>query len=132
LSRDYSKLNDQKIGEELYFKRAPPRFFDGRYLSSLHQRRPISQLAVRLSPYSNDSKRAVIVIYVINWHRALPRAEARCRISLFTARLLWAEASLGAPLGRGFLLILMRVRLCYGWRLGAGSRQPLTSKINSL
>jgi hypothetical protein len=60
LSRDYSKLNDKKIGEELYFKRAPPRFFDGRYLPSLHQRRPISQLAVHLSHHSNYFSKGLI------------------------------------------------------------------------
>jgi len=35
---------------------------------------------------------------------------ARSRISLFTARLLWAEASLGGRLGAAFLPISMRVR----------------------
>jgi len=49
--------------------------------------------------------------------------EADSRISRFTARLLWAEASLGAPLGRGFLL-MQCVTGSAGWRLGGGSRQP--------
>jgi len=34
-----------------------------------------------------------------------------------------AEASLGAPLGRGFLL-MQCVTGSAGWRLGGGSRQP--------
>jgi hypothetical protein len=38
--------------------------------------------------------------------------------------------SLGARLAARFLLIFKRVRLCCGWRSGAGDRQPLASKIN--
>jgi len=42
---------------------------------------------------------------------------------LFTARLLWAEASLGGHLGMAFLL-MQCVTGSAGWRLGGGSRQP--------
>ena len=56
--------------------------------------------------------------------------ERGCRISLFTARFLWAEASLGAPLGRGFLANAMRVRLCLRLAAGWGSCQTQRPHTN--
>jgi len=53
-----------------------------------------------------------------------PRAEARCRISLFTARLLWAEASLGGRLGAAFLLM----QCVCGFAAAFGCRRPAKSR----
>jgi len=50
--------------------------------------------------------------------------EADSRISFFTARLLWAEASLGAPLGRGFLLM----QCVFGFAAAFGCRRPVKSR----
>jgi hypothetical protein len=46
LSPNYSKLRGKKIGEELYFERAPPHFFDGRHLPSPIRSDALSLLAV--------------------------------------------------------------------------------------
>jgi len=58
--------------------------------------------------------------------------ERGCRISLFTARLLWAEASLGAPLGRGFLANAMRVRLCLRLAAGWGQLPDAASSLQQV
>jgi len=52
------------------------------------------------------------------------RACRRSNISRFTARLLWAEASLGAPLGRGFLLM----QCVFGFAAAFGCRRPAKSR----
>jgi len=43
---------------------------------------------------------------------------------------LLGQSLAGRPPGGGLLANAKRVRLVCGWRLGAGSRQPLASKIN--
>ena len=48
----------------------------------------------------------------------------RSHISRFTARLLWAEASLGAPLWRGFLLM----QCVFGFAAAFGCRRPAKSR----
>jgi hypothetical protein len=60
----------------------------------------------------------------------LPRAEARCRISLFTARLLWAEASLGGRLGTAFLLMQCVCGFACGLQPGAGGCKPQRPHFN--
>ena len=104
----------KKIGEELYFKRAPLEFSDGRCLPSLLQRRPISQLAVCLSHHSNYFSKVIYLYRALGALRCTPCISRPC----------WGKASFGARLAARFLLILRRVRLCCGFWLPPPSQKP--------
>ena len=65
-----SKNGSGKDWFELYFKRAPPQFFDGRYLPFCLRQRPISKLVevagIEPASLSNPIKVATCLVYLLD------------------------------------------------------------------